>query len=396
MYACSDTSQQHIQDIIKKKRLNRLVVASCSPRTHEILFQETLRESGLNQYLFAMTNIRDQCSWVHRDDPKAATDKAVDLMRMAVARARQLKALGTGRLPVTQSALVLGGGLAGMTAALAIADQGFPVTLVEKESALGGQLRQLHYTLERADVPKFLLEIVSRVESHPKINLELESSLKSITGHVGNFTATVLARGEEKTIKHGVVILATGGQERQTEQYHYGQNKRVMTQRELEHELANGQLPKQGSQVASPTIVMIQCVDSRDEKHPYCSRVCCGQAIKNALAIKEINPDAKVIVLFKDIRTYGFRETYYEEARRAGVLFIRHPQDDPPKLENGKGLRVTVTDTSTSQALTFKADLWYSQPASRLRPTTPSTRACCARHSPPTAFSWKPTRSFAR
>ena len=155
MYACSDTSQQHIQDTIKKKRLNRLVVASCSPRTHEILFQETLRESGLNQYLFAMTNIRDQCSWVHRDDPRAATDKAIDLMRMAVARARHLKALGTGRLPVTQSALVLGGGLAGMTAALAIADQGYAVNLIEREDKLGGQLRHLRYTLEGADVEAF-------------------------------------------------------------------------------------------------------------------------------------------------------------------------------------------------------------------------------------------------
>ena len=357
MYTCSDTSLQHIQDTIKKKRLNRLVVASCSPRTHEVLFQETLRESGLNQYLFAMTNIRDQCSWVHRDDPSAATDKATDLMRMAVARARNLKPLATGRLPVTQSALVLGGGLAGMTAALAIADQGYPVNLVEKQAALGGQLQHHRTSLEGADVASYLADLIGRVKTHPKITVELEATMLGITGHVGNFSTRVISHGEEKTIKHGVVILATGGEERKTEQYLYGKNKRVLTQRDLEQYLANDRLPAQAQKVASPTVVMIQCVDSRDEKHPYCSRVCCSQAIKNALTIKRLNPDAKVIVLFKDIRTYGFRETYYEEARKAGVLFIRHPSDEPPRLEEGKGLRVTVMDSSTAQELTFKADL---------------------------------------
>jgi heterodisulfide reductase subunit A-like polyferredoxin len=359
MYACSDTSQQHIQDIIKKKRLNRLVVASCSPRTHEILFQETLRESGLNQYLFAMTNIRDQCSWVHRDDPKAATEKAIDLMRMAVARARQLKALGTGRLPVTQSALVLGGGLAGITAALAIADQGFAVHLVEKQASLGGQLRHLRTTLEGADVPTFLAQLVAQVQNHPKITLELESTFLGITGHVGNFTTRVSTRGEEKAIRHGVIIIATGGEERQTDQYLYGQSKRVVTQRELEQELSNDRLPQQDKLGAAPTIVMIQCVGSRDEKHAYCSRVCCSEAIKNALAIKKLNPEALVVVLFKDIRTYGFRETYYEEARRAGVLFVRHASESPPEVKKSKtkGLQVKVLDTSTNQELTLKADL---------------------------------------
>ena len=180
MYTCSDTNQQHIKDMIRKHRLNRLVVASCSPRTHEILFQETLRESGLNQYLFAMTNIRDQCSWVHKDDPVAATAKAEDLMSMAVARARHLKPLQTGQLPVTASALIIGGGLAGMTAALGIADQGFEVHLVEKEPALGGLLRNIHHTLERADVQSYLRELVAKVQSHPKINVYLKSTPASI------------------------------------------------------------------------------------------------------------------------------------------------------------------------------------------------------------------------
>jgi heterodisulfide reductase subunit A-like polyferredoxin len=355
LYACSDTSQAHIQQVVREERLNRLVVASCSPRTHEVLFQETLRESGLNQYLFAMTNIRDQCSWVHRDQPAAATEKAVDLMRMAVARARQLRALPTGRLPVTQSALVVGGGLAGMTAALTLADQGYQVHLVEKEPALGGQLRRLHFTLEGADVPSFLLGLVDRVERHPKITLELSARLVQVTGHVGHFRTRIEAHGTEKTLQHGVIIVATGGSERSTEQYRYGRHRRVMTQRELEAKLAKGRLPKRlGEQ---PTVVMIQCVGSRDEHHPYCSRVCCAEAVKNALRIKQLAPAAKVVVLHSEMRTYGFRELYYQEARVAGVLFVRYPEDQRPKLGNAKKLRVTVTDCSTARELELRPDL---------------------------------------
>jgi heterodisulfide reductase subunit A-like polyferredoxin len=355
LYACSDTSQQHIQDTIRKKRLNRLVVASCSPRTHEVLFQETLRESGLNQYLFAMTNIRDQCSWVHRGDPVAATEKATDLMKMAVARARHLKALGTGRLPVVGAALVVGGGLAGMTAALGIADQGFEVHLVEKEPTLGGQLRSIHYTLEEPDLAEHLANLVGRVEEHPRIRLELSSRPIEILGHVGNFTTHVEGPSGVKTIRHGAVILATGGVERPTDLYLHGQHKRVVTQRELERKLSRGRLPKKLG--PSPTIVMIQCVGSRDEQHPYCSRVCCSEAVKNALRIKELAPDARVVVLFKDIRTYGFRELYYQKARRAGVLFIRHPVEEPPEATKSGGLKVRVTDASTGRKLTFRPDL---------------------------------------
>jgi heterodisulfide reductase subunit A-like polyferredoxin len=355
LYACSDSSQAHIQQVVREERLNRLVVASCSPRTHEVLFQETLREAGLNQYLFAMTNIRDQCSWVHRNEPAAATEKAIDLMRMAVGRARQLRALATGRLPVTQSALVVGGGLAGMTAALAIADQGFEVHLVEKEAVLGGQLRHLHFTLEGADVPSFLRDLADRVKGHPRIRLELSARIAEVGGHAGNFRTRIETVTGVKTILHGAIIVATGGKERPTERYRHGRSRRVVTQRELEAELAQGHLPK--GLGPSPTIVMIQCVGSRDEHHPYCSRVCCSEAVKNALRIKELAPAASVVVLHSEMRTYGFRELYYRKAREVGVLFIRHPEQQRPKLGKSKELRVRVMDSGTGRKLEFSPDL---------------------------------------
>ncbi|MGA2326357.1 MAG: FAD-dependent oxidoreductase [Bryobacteraceae bacterium] len=358
LYTCSDTNQQHIKDAVKKHRLNRLVVASCSPRTHEVLFQETLRESGLNQYLFAMTNIRDQCSWVHKDDPVAATSKAVDLMAMAVARARHLKPLETGQLPVTASALIVGGGLAGMTAALGVADQGFEVHLVEKEPALGGNLRNIHGTLERADVQAWLRRQVAKVQSHPKINVYLNSRPVSVSGHVGNFKSVLNVAGREKAISHGVVIVATGGQERSTELYLHGKNPHVTTQSKLEAALAGGNLPPELAGKKDPTVVMIQCVESRNDRNTYCSRVCCSEAVKNALEIKRRLPQARVVVLGRDIRTYGFRELFFQKAREEGVLFVRHPdQCDPLVVEEGGRLKVTVHDASSNRDLLLRPDL---------------------------------------
>ena len=353
LYTCSDTNQQHIKDMIREHRLNRLVVASCSPRTHEILFQETLRDSALNPYLFAMTNIRDQCSWVHREEPAAATDKAIDLMRMAVGRARRLKALETGQQAVTQTALVLGGGLAGMTAALGMADQGFPVHLIEKEAELGGQLRNIRFTLERSDVAGFLTELVRRVETHPKITVHRQTRPVQVTGHVGKFQTIVEEAGTQKTLAHGVVVLATGGSERSTEAYLHGKHPAVLTQRELEDKLAKDGL----SQAAAPQVVMIQCVDSRNDKNPYCSRVCCSEAVKNALELKRQKPGASVVVLYRDIRTYGFREVYYQKAREAGVLFVRFAEGQEPQVSDAGGLQVKVTDAGTSRELNLKPDL---------------------------------------
>ncbi|HEY3323229.1 MAG TPA: FAD-dependent oxidoreductase [Planctomycetota bacterium] len=355
LYTCSDTNQQHIKDMIREHRLNRLVVASCTPRTHEVLFQETLREAGLNQYLFAMTNIRDQCSWVHRDDHVAATAKAVELMRMAVGRARHLKSLETGQLPVNQSALVIGGGLAGMTAALSVAEQGFDVHLIEKEAQLGGNLRQLYSTLEKPDVQPFLKGLLQKVQSNPRIKLRLGAQLNAITGHVGNFKSEIKSASGTSTIQHGVVIVATGGAERPTDKYGHGSNPRVLTQREVEAQLhgASGAVQQLGK---NSTIVMLQCVNSRTTEHVYCSRVCCADAVKNALALKAKNPGAQIYVLAKDIRTYGFRETYFQQAREAGIIFVRYPQDKEPAVD-AKTLEVSVLDAGINRELKLKADL---------------------------------------
>ena len=358
LYTCSDTNQQHIRNMIVKHRLNRLVVSSCSPRTHEMLFQETLRESGLNQYLFAMTNIRDQCSWVHKDDPEAATEKALELTSMAVARARRLKALPTGRLPVTASALVIGGGLAGMTAALAMADQGFDVHLAEKEPHLGGLLREVHSTLEGADVQSHIDKLMARVQAHEKIHLYLNATPAAIGGHVGNFKSVLNVAGVEKPISHGVVILAVGGRKRSTELYLHGKNPHVTTQSKLDASLAGGHLPPELAGKPDPTVVMIQCVESRDDKHPYCSRICCSEAIQNALEIKRRLPHANVAILGRDIRTYGFRELYLQKAREAGVLFIRYPEkSDPVVSEEGGRLKVTVRDSSIDREVVLRPDL---------------------------------------
>jgi heterodisulfide reductase subunit A-like polyferredoxin len=355
LYTCSDNSQVRIRELVSQHRLNRVVVASCSPRTHEPLFQETLRESGLNPYLFSMTNIRDQCSWVHRDDPVQATEKACDLMRMAVGRARRLRALEKSRIPVTRSALVLGGGLAGMTAALSLADQGFDVHLVEKRDVLGGNLRSIHYTLERDDIQGLTKDLIAQVESHALITTYLNSEVIEAAGHVGNFKSLIEGAAGETTIKHGVTIIATGGVERQTEEHLRGRNERVITQRELEAQLAAGELPVELG--GSPTVVMIQCVGSRTEENNYCSRVCCAEAVKNALALKAQRPQARVIVLAKDIRTYGFRETYYQRAREAGVLFVRYPEGEEPQTSDDGGLTVRVKDTSIRRELLLRPDL---------------------------------------
>ena len=358
VYTCSDTNQQHIKELIRKHRLNRLVVASCSSRTHEVLFQETLRESGLNQFLFAMTNIRDQCSWVHRDDPTAATAKALDLVSMAVARARHLKAQPLYEMPVTASALVLGGGLAGMTAAQNIAEQGFRVHLVEQEFSLGGLLRNIHTTLEQIDVQDHLRQMIDRTMTNPRISVYLNSALMGIAGQAGNFTSTLNVAGKEISIEHGVVIVATGGQERTTEKFLHGKNRRVVTQSRLESMLADGNLPAGLQNKKEPTVLMIQCVESRDEKNPYCSRVCCAEAVKNALEIKRRLPQAKVVIVGRDMRTNGFREIFFQKALEQGVQFIRHTGKIAPEVIEANGrLKVKIRDTSANGDLIIGADL---------------------------------------
>jgi len=341
LYTCSTDTQRRIIQAIEEHGLNRVVVASCTPRTHEPLFQETLREAGLNKHLFEMANIRDQCSWVHGRWPREATEKAKDLVRMAVARAARLRPLAGLRIPMEKRALVLGAGVAGLTAALSLADQGFPVAIVEKEPVPGGLARQLRRTLDGLDVPSLLAELVHRVQSHPNIQLYLDARLEEFGGHVGRFRAVVRQADRRLELMAGTVILATGGAAYQPTEYSYQQTSGVFTQLDLEELLAKSpERLRQWRQVA-----MIQCVGSRTPESPYCSRVCCNQAVKNALALLEVNPQVRVYVLHRDMRTYGLYERAYLKAREAGVVFLRFDPDQPPEVQSTpNGITVQVKE----------------------------------------------------
>jgi heterodisulfide reductase subunit A len=343
LYTCSQDTQVKIKEIIEKHKLNRVVVASCTPRTHEPLFQKTIREAGLNKYLFEMANIRDQCSWVHMDKKEEATEKAKNLVRMAIAAAGYVKPLQEEPLAINKRALVIGGGASGMTATLGLADQGFEVFLLEKEKELGGNLRRLHYTLKGAAVQSYLATLIERVKNHPSIRVITDGVIVDFTGFKGNFKTGIVAGPgmAYRQIEHGVAIVATGGEEHKPEEYLYGQDERVMTQQEFEGKVA-------GKEIApgnTGDVVMIQCVGSRIEERPYCSRLCCSAAIKNALKIKSANPAANVFILYRDIRTYGLLEEYYTRARKAGVIFIRYDLENKPDVVLEKGaLKVTVND----------------------------------------------------
>lgn len=354
VYSCAQDSLERLREVIHEHRLNRLVIAACSPRTHEPLFQETLREAGLNLALVEMANIRDQCAWVHADDPEAATRKAMDQVRMAVAKARRLKPLELQKVKVTPAALVVGGGAAGMTAALSIADQGFEVHLVEKEKELGGNLRRVRFLAEGENPQKILKDLIKRVEKHPKIQVYTGATVENISGYVGNFTSTLRLAEESKVVNHGVVVLATGAREHRPQGYLYGESPKVVTQLEFEEKLSQG---KKGlSRVKR--VVMIQCAGSRGEELPYCSRLCCQQAVKNALKFKELRPEGEVYILYRDMRTYGFYEELYREARVRGVVFLRYqPERRPEVVKKGRGVRVKIYDALLKEEMEIPADL---------------------------------------
>ncbi len=351
LYTCSQDTQKRIREKIKDHNLNRVIVASCTPRTHEPLFRETIREAGLNIYLFEMANIRDQCSWVHMHEPKEATRKAKDLVGSIIAKARLLRPLKKPMIDVTPVGLVVGGGLSGMTAALELAKQGFEVHLVEKEKELGGNLRHIHYLLGSEDPQERLRSIIQEVSENEKIHVYLNGEITGIEGYIGNFKTTLNNTGEKKEINHGIVILATGAVEYKPTEYLYGNDERVLTQHELEEKLAKGDFnPK--------TVAMIQCVGSRNDENPNCSRICCSQAVKNALKIKELSPETDVYVSYKDIRTYAFKEDYYRKAASEGVLFIRYDDENKPKVirENGK-LKVLMREPVLKTWVPIEPDL---------------------------------------
>jgi len=354
LYTCSTDTQQSITELIAEHDLNRVVVASCSPRTHEPLFRDTCRQAGLNEYLFEMANIRDQCTWVHMNQPEEATAKSKDLVRMAVAKARLLEPLSKGTLKVNNDALVIGGGIAGMTAALNLAGQGFKVHLVEKEQQLGGNFRHVHSLLNGSDTQRKLNDAIESVTSHPDINVCTESLVTAAEGSVGNFKSTIQQNGQSTEVSHGAVIVATGAEEYEPTEYLHGKNSAVITQRGIEEWIHEGRPELKKARA----VAMIQCVGSREEGRPYCSRICCSQAVKNAIAIREAQPDTQVYILYRDIRTYGLLEEYYRQARAKGVRFIRYQEDRKPEVSANNGaLEVSCVDPILNKPIRIDCDV---------------------------------------
>jgi heterodisulfide reductase subunit A-like polyferredoxin len=377
LYSCSQDSIAHIAAQVRELELNRVVVASCTPLTHEPLFQDTIRTAGLNAHLFEMANIRNQCSWVHSHEWDVATKKAKDLVRMAVAKATALRPLLKSTVPVTQSALVIGGGVAGMTAALSLARQGFPVHLVEREAELGGNLRKVRYLVDwgldigdwgldiedsglETSPQAYLSDLVKRVQSEPLINVHLQTELVETTGFKGNFTS-ILHNTQSLSnlqIKHGVTIVATGAVEYKGDAYSYGSDPRILTQQEFEGILGDWETGKSGAPQSTNsqftnlpnTVVMVQCAGEPSER--FCSRICCTTALKNALKLKELNPAAQVTVIYRDIRAYGFKERLYTQAREKGVLFVRYDFDRKPLVRsNGLSRQGTAEAVTTNGTL---------------------------------------------
>ena len=340
--------------IIKEQNLNRIVVAACTPKTHEPLFQETLINAGLNKYLFEMVNIRNQASWVHKAAPMLATEKSKDLVRMAVSKVALMEPLTEAKLNVNQTAMVIGGGISGMTSARNLAEQGYEVHLVERSGMLGGQANNLFRTFLEEDIQQELADLVALVNGNDKVHIHLNTTLDDVEGFVGNFKSTLSSNGTPEVLEHGVAIIATGATGLKPSEYLYGEDPRVMTSLELDRRF----IDKDASLEKINSAVFIQCVGSREPDRPYCSRVCCTHSIDNALVLKKINPDMKIFILYRDIRTYGEREYKYQEAREAGIIFIRYALANKPDvtLNHGK-IFITILDHVLGKPIEIEADL---------------------------------------
>jgi heterodisulfide reductase subunit A-like polyferredoxin len=356
LYTCSQDTQEQMLQVIREQKLNRVVVAACSPRTHEPLFQETLVNSGLNKYLFEMANIRNHDSWVHGDAPDSATQKAKDLLRMAVTKVALLEPLVETTVDITQSALVVGGGVAGMVASLQLAEQGYPVTLIEAKSELGGHALHLRKTWRGEAVTTYLDDLVERVNDNPSVKVHLSAEIQEVRGFVGNFESKIQIAGDNgarsTTLRHGVAILATGGHAVNPDEYLYASHPGVLLWHELEDALEAEKLKDAHS------VVFIQCVGSREPQRPYCSRICCTFSIQQAINLKETSPEMDVYILYRDIRTYGQREELYARARAAGVIFVRYSVSEKPWVETNSngGLEVLVKDHVLQRPLRLTPD----------------------------------------
>lgn len=354
LYTCSQDTQERFKELIKEHNLNRVVVASCSPRTHEPLFQETLSEAGLNPFLFDMANIRDQCSWVNRANPERATQKSKELLRMAVAKASLSAPLYDVTVGVNPRCLVIGGGLAGMTAALELSKQGFESVLVERTDRLGGNLWNIRRTFDGQDVQRLLKSLIDKVQFDDRIRVYTNALVTDFTGYVGNYETDILVGATSHHIEHGALILATGGSEMTPVEYNYGDDDRIITQSAFERLLADS--PEKTSELY--TIAMIQCVGSRTEERTYCSRVCCNQALKNSIELMKLNPKARVVVFYRDIRSYGLNEILYAQARKAGVLFVQYdPENNRPIISMENNLTLEAYDSGLGATIRLEPDL---------------------------------------
>lgn len=358
MFTCSQDTQDKLKKVIQENHLNRIVVAACTPRTHEALFQETLKDAGLNKYLIEMANIRNQCSWVHSKEPELATAKARDLVRIAVAKAALMRPLPQPSVSIVQKGLVIGGGVSGLTAALGLARQGFFTTLVEKETVLGGNALRLNHTWKGESIADNVKALVGDVQNHPLIDVKTGTTVSATSGFIGNFKTTLTTTGtgqdKDQVIDHGAVIVTTGAKERKPDEYLYGQDERVLTHLELDTKIAADSAFIKNVNTA----VFIQCVGSREPERPYCSKVCCTHSVKSAVKFKELNPDMDVYVLYRDIRTYGQREELYKAARDKGVIFIRYDYENKPIVEKqGAFISVKVKDHVLGMDLLIETEL---------------------------------------
>ncbi len=353
LFSCSQDTQTQISETIKKHRLNRVVVTACTPKTHEPLFQETLINGGLNKYLFEMANIRNQCSWVHKDDMDKATDKSKDLLQMAVAKVALHEPLAEPKMKINQTAMVIGGGMAGLTAAKTLADQGYKTVVVEKNKQLGGQARHLAETWQAEAIGPFLDSLIADVSADENIELLLNARIDNVDGFIGNFKTTVQINGENKVVEHGVTLIASGAEEFKPDDYLYGQDQRVLTGLELQSKLKAGNGFDPGR-----TTVFVQCVGSRNPERPYCSKVCCTASIKSALSLKAQNPATDIFILYRDLRAYGLREDLYREAREQGIKFIRYDNDQEIGVGAAEnGLNITFTDRVLRRQMVIESDL---------------------------------------
>ncbi|MGD8493761.1 MAG: FAD-dependent oxidoreductase [Desulfobacterales bacterium] len=354
LYSCSQDTQETMSQIIKQKKLNRVVVAACTPKTHEPLFQETLLNAGLNKYLFEMANIRNQDSWVHKNNPELATKKAKDLVRMAVHKVSLMAPLKEAELEINQTAMVVGGGISGMAAARSLARNGYETHIIEKDAELGGQARKIYRTASGDSVPQKLAALIDEIQKNKKIHVHLDTEIKQVDGFVGNFETTLAVNGNEEILEHGVSVMATGASPYQPDEYLYGQDPRILTSLELDRKF----IEKDAALKDLNTAVFIQCVGSREPQRPYCSRVCCTHSVDSALELKKRNPEMDVFVLYREMRTYGEREDLYKKAREAGVIFIRFSLENKPEVLSKEGkLFVRVIDHVIGRPVQIETDL---------------------------------------